>query len=124
MDADKVQLKHRGLYENLCHGCHLGGGCPSKKAKESLTSGPVILGNGSSAVVRHLLGQSVLITTFGVEVIVVKKVLASRKRKCPIIGSRREASMENNSSRNRCTNITCTTRSYKDKEDDDMLASN
>ena len=54
------------------------------KTKDSLARGPVILGNGSSTVVRHLLGQGVLITTFGVEVIVVKKVLTF-----PIIRSRR-----------------------------------
>jgi hypothetical protein len=83
------------------------------KAKDSLARGPVILGNGSSAVVRHLLGQGALISTFGVEVIVVKKVL-TRKKKCPIIRSRRGASMlENYSSRNTRTNITCTTRSYE-----------
>ncbi len=81
------------------------------KTKDSLAGGPVILGDSSSAVVRHLLGQGVLVTTFGVEVIVVKKVLTGKK-KCTIIRSRRAgASMENNSSRNIRTNITtCTTR--------------
>jgi hypothetical protein len=93
------------------------------KTKYSPARGLVILGYGSSAVVRYLLGQDVLISTFWIEVIVVKKVL-TRKKKCPSSEAGGGPVWRTKAEGTSGKTLPAPPGRTKDEEDDDMLVLN